>query len=130
MAFLFTRIVFWMSLVLAGALFLYWLGHERKVIHYELADEVTRGHVTEEECRIVPRIRERWMRYLRLFRQGRTLQMQQERALHDVAARLALLKWSSNRSKARDREIERRRIELAARRDLALKLGADGLQDP
>jgi hypothetical protein len=70
-----------------------WLRYQRRVIRYELAEEINNGLITREEWEIMPRYIQRSKWYWQLLRQGRVEQWKLVRRVHNELADLAFLKW-------------------------------------
>ncbi len=70
-----------------------WLRFQRKVITFELAEEVNAGLISKEEWEMVPRYWQRTRWYWKLLQGGHLAYWRQVRNIHAELANLAFMKW-------------------------------------
>jgi protease PrsW len=78
------------------AIFL-WVRHQKKVIAFELAEEVNNGTITKEEWAIVPNFLDRTKWYWQLLRQAQFETLKLVSEAHREMADLAFAKWRVRR---------------------------------
>ena len=117
-----TLVLYYLALAGAGIGFALWLRHERRIIAFELAEEVNAGLLTLEEYQLLPDFRSRTSWYVRLLRAGEFSQYGAVRDLHNQLVRLALIKWKIRRSGSDPTPVQRLRQEVVALRAYAVAL--------
>ena len=101
-----------------GMLIVSWLSAERRIIRWELREEVENGTISATEYEILPTYFRRKGHYLRLISSGRVSTWRRAKKAHVVAVDLAFTKRlaRSTRSAVQDRRATDLRREILASR--------------
>lgn len=119
-----TEAVYFVGLVAMAIAFAFWLRYERRILRYELAEEVKAGLLTQQEWELLPNFRRRQAWYWRMRLSGQGAHLRATKLLHDRLVDLGLQRWRIRNRGGDLRLLERDRGEVAALRQFVVTLAA------